>query len=475
VNSHNKRYRLFAKAEFWVSSTITFFALISLIGEVSSDAAMGDLGSENAGDRLVHYYLMEVMQILGLYASYLFLNFKVVPSLIKREKIVLNTGFIGATCICLGLLFGSLDTGFAALVMLAVYSLVKYSILYFWNNAGLIQQRFRFLAPGVLLAVPLWIISIIFLAVAEAHYGAIIAWSVIIWAGILMYSYSFLVLIPRAQTKKHPGRNFFLTFSGIIIVSELFLSIVASILEVHADLPLVILIINFFYQLLFIAPLSWIVYRRTMKSDERISSLEKELGQSSANLDFLRSQINPHFLFNALNTLYGTALQENANRTSEGIQKLGDMMRFMLQENMQDKISLTREVEYLNNYIQLQKLRTDLSPSVVISSAIQESVQMFSIAPMLLIPFVENAFKHGISFREPSYIKISLYVKDNVLLFDVSNSIHPKHGNDPEKDKSGIGLMNVKQRLELLYKNRHELIVRESAKEFFVHLTIHLS
>jgi LytS/YehU family sensor histidine kinase len=93
---------------------------------------------------------------------------------------------------------------------------------------------------------------------------------------------------------------------------------------------------------------------------------------------------------------------------------------------------------------------------------------------MLLIPFVENAFKHGISFREPSHIKINFETKDKTLNFDVYNSKHVKQENDPEKDKSGIGLNNVKQRLELLYPGKHELIIRETGKEFFVHLTLQL-
>ena len=94
---------------------------------------------------------------------------------------------------------------------------------------------------------------------------------------------------------------------------------------------------------------------------------------------------------------------------------------------------------------------------------------------MLLIPFVENAFKHGISFQEPSHIKITLEMKDNMLYFDVYNSKHPRGENDPEKGKSGIGLNNVRQRLQLLYPKKHELIVRETGKDFFVHLTIQLT
>ncbi|MDQ3276960.1 MAG: histidine kinase, partial [Bacteroidota bacterium] len=170
----------------------------------------------------------------------------------------------------------------------------------------------------------------------------------------------------------------------------------------------------------------------------------------------------------------GTAIQEGAERTSEGIEKLGDMMRFMLHENMQEKISLTREIDYLNNYISLQRLRTDTHSMVKIDAHIEQPVTPVQIAPMLLIPFVENAFKHGISFREPSHIKITLEVKDKTLNFDVYNSKHIRPENDPEKNKSGIGLNNVKQRLQVMYPRRHELIIRETGKEFFVHLTLQL-
>jgi LytS/YehU family sensor histidine kinase len=212
-----------------------------------------------------------------------------------------------------------------------------------------------------------------------------------------------------------------------------------------------------------------------VQGKEDLYTLKKELGQSHANLDFLRSQINPHFLFNALNTIYGTAIQEKAERTCEAVERLGEMMRFMLQENLQEKISLTREIEYINHYISLQKLRTDQNPIVKIDACIEPQETHAQISPMLLIPFVENAFKHGISLREPSHIRVSLDMKDKKLYFDVNNSKHTRPDNDPEKNKSGIGLSNVKQRLQLLYPGKHELIIRETGKDFFVHLTIELS
>lgn len=220
--------------------------------------------------------------------------------------------------------------------------------------------------------------------------------------------------------------------------------------------------------------LSNFVYQRQKERTANLLNLRQELGQTSAGLSFLRSQINPHFLFNILNTLYGTALQENAERTSTGIQKLGDMMRFMLHENNQDRILLAREIEYLRNYVDLQQLRTATSPAITVECEIRDALEGIYIAPMLLIPFVENAFKHGISLQERSWIKISLYESGRTLYFDVHNSMHRKPESDPEQRYSGVGLENVKQRLTMFYPKRHELVIRETTQEFFVHLTIQL-
>lgn len=225
---------------------------------------------------------------------------------------------------------------------------------------------------------------------------------------------------------------------------------------------------------LVVIPLTIFIYRRQKQRISHLVSLKKELGQTTADLSFLRSQINPHFLFNILNTLYGTALQEDAERTSAGIQKLGDMMRFMLHENNQDRILLAREIEYLRNYIDLQLLRTATSPAITVECDINDALESTYIAPMLLIPFVENAFKHGISLNEKSWIKVSLYESDGKLYFDVHNSIHRKPESDPEQRHSGVGLDNVKQRLAMLYPDRHELVIRETTQEYFVHLTVQL-
>ena len=169
------------------------------------------------------------------------------------------------------------------------------------------------------------------------------------------------------------------------------------------------------------------------------------------------------------------ALQENAERTADGVQKLGDMMRFMLQENMQEKIAVSREIDYLKNYIALQELRTQHSEDIQVTVIMPVDFCRHQIAPMLLIPLIENAFKHGISLDKKSWIKIELSCTTSGITLDIYNSLHKKSGTDPEKNNTGIGLENVRQRLQLLYPSNHSLITRESQSEYFVHLDINLN
>ncbi|GAB3928439.1 sensor histidine kinase [Larkinella terrae] len=210
--------------------------------------------------------------------------------------------------------------------------------------------------------------------------------------------------------------------------------------------------------------------RRSMNKEK--VQLQTQVSHTSAELAGLQSQINPHFLFNALNSLYATALKENSEKTADGIQKLGDMMRFMLHENNRDRIPLPKEVDYLRNYIELQRMRLDETHGIEIRVTIQEPNRDLYIAPMMLIPFVENAFKHGISLRNPSWIYITLTLDDSTIYFKVHNSRHATPVNDPEKERTGIGLENVKKRLELIYPGRYTLAIQASEQDFFVALTI---
>ncbi|WP_421795637.1 sensor histidine kinase [Haliscomenobacter sp.] len=197
-----------------------------------------------------------------------------------------------------------------------------------------------------------------------------------------------------------------------------------------------------------------------------------EVSQTSAELGALRAQINPHFLFNALNTLYAIAMKENSEKTADGIQKLGDMMRFMLQENHQNRIPLAKEIEYLHNLIEIQQLRLDDNQQIDLKINLQNPDREVFIAPMLLNPLVENAFKHGISFRNASWIYITLTHDPEHIFFKVHNSYHPKSELDPEKDSHGIGLDNVRKRLDLLYPDKHQFSIQVSEHDYFVSLIL---
>src|SRR5262249_44042658 len=135
-------------------------------------------------------------------------------------------------------------------------------------------------------------------------------------------------------------------------------------------------------------------------------------------------------------------------------------------------IDMHKEIEYLKNYIALQKLRMQSSPGIIIEDNIIEQNCNHKIAPMLLIPLVENAFKHGISLKERSWIKINLECTASKIVFEVRNSMHEKTNKDPEKDRSGIGLKNVIERLKLIYPGKFDTSVNGDGKEFFVQLAI---
>ncbi len=229
-----------------------------------------------------------------------------------------------------------------------------------------------------------------------------------------------------------------------------------------------------FIQLIFF-PLTALLFRKYDSFVGQIHSLSTQVDQGNASFDFLRSQINPHFLFNALNTLYASALIENAEKTSDGIQKLGDMMRFMLHENQLPSIPLSREIDYLRNYLDLQLLRFGSQENLDLDIQINDSQCHGEVAPMLIIPFVENAFKHGISAKEKSWIRLNLRCISGSVHLDLVNSVHPdKPISEKSREESGIGLDNVKKRLALLYPDRHQLSIIANDSDFFVHLSVQI-
>ncbi|RDC57396.1 GHKL domain-containing protein [Pedobacter chinensis] len=492
--------------EFWISTTLYILALIGICTSTTYGSGNAYRFTENQIDYSVmrNFFLPELFKISIIYISFLLFNFCFMPQLARKNNVALNvilTVLITAV---------SIVTWMIANTYSEAYRLVKYDniskaydilfgeaftyifLLYllfncyaYFSEKGLtLLGKIQFLKnysnniiPEVFTITKIWLISLMIFAVIfspKFNYELVVIWIIAPPVNIIFTFFSIYYIIPNLRKAgKGFGRYFWGNVALTTMICLLLLLLLIEFAKNGEAIPIA-LILTSISMICISTPLAWYLYKNKFEKQTEIQMLKTKLGKSDANLNFLKSQINPHFLFNALNTLFGTALQENAERTGEGIQKLGDMMRFMLHENTQDKISLTREVEYLNNYIDLQKLRTSRSADIRIDTHIEEQLNNLQITPMLLIPFIENAFKHGISLQQPSYIKITLQTKESTLYFDISNSIYIKADNDPEKLKSGIGLENVKQRLSFLYHGKHELIIRESANEFFVHLTLQL-
>ncbi|MBW8684103.1 sensor histidine kinase [Chitinophaga rhizophila] len=199
------------------------------------------------------------------------------------------------------------------------------------------------------------------------------------------------------------------------------------------------------------------------KSEQQREALKVE--NLNAELKFLKSQINPHFLFNCLNTIYSLA-HKHSVQTEHAIVKLSTILRYMIYDSNEDKVQLQQELQYLEDYIDIQRLR--MPDDIVVDYAVQGNTAGLKIAPMLLVPFVENAFKHGISYAEPSFIAIALAIEKNEMRLVVENSRFKQR----VAEKGGIGLQNVRKRLELLYADHHELEITESDNQFIVDLKI---
>jgi sensor histidine kinase YesM len=187
-------------------------------------------------------------------------------------------------------------------------------------------------------------------------------------------------------------------------------------------------------------------------------------------LDLLKTQIHPHFLFNTLNNLFGMARKGDA-ATADGIARLSHLMRYMIYDSRVDKIDLDKEIDQIQRLIELHKLRFAAEDDIAIDFKIEGKTKDICIPPMLLIPFVENAFKHGISLKQPSFVRMALAAGAGSLHFSVENSVHPRTRDD-EDPVEGMGLQNVKRRLELLYPDSHELAVRITDTSYAVELRI---
>ncbi len=204
------------------------------------------------------------------------------------------------------------------------------------------------------------------------------------------------------------------------------------------------------------------------KSNQQKLILEKQNVQSE--LALLRSQVNPHFLFNTLNTIHAF-VNSNHPKAAQAVIKLSDIMRYMLYEAAREKITLDKEIEYLNSYITLQNFRLDKSRFVEFK--LKGKTSGILIPPMLFTPFVENAFKHGKKKGKETGITIDFELINNMVLFEITNDVDPVKSEEFIKNEK-FGLKNIRRRLELLYPHKHKLEIIEKDNNFTVRLQIEL-
>ncbi len=205
---------------------------------------------------------------------------------------------------------------------------------------------------------------------------------------------------------------------------------------------------------------------KTLSKNKELQNkiLETQLQLKEQELHYLKMQIHPHFLFNTLNTIYGFALKQSV-QTPDIILKLSNLLDYILYQVNKPRVSLKEEVLHIKEYIELEKIRfKDTLKVIFVSDEIEEQLQ---VAPMLLIPFVENAFKHGGLFEGFLRIEIKVTVSKNRLDFFIRNTF-----KDHENGNSGLGLENLKKRLELHYKGNYSLETKKEGKWFNAELTI---
>ncbi len=451
----------------------------------------------------------EIGMMLIIYLAYLFINSYTIPRLfsLSLKKILKNIlwfllqffliGFVLGTALNLSIYFQhewqfhypgfsiwfNQNTSHSQLNLFASFAGVFFLLVLYFLYAGLRQLMIRYIERAddrrlyrIMITNQvtgfLTVLSIILVILTVVEYTSrtniAVYFLSFVLPGFVLFMTNTYWLFPLK------GKNSLLNLPLIarLLIFSVVLILPFALIILDFGSPSTVFLYLWAWQLFIVSPASWLVYRQRKERISKLRGLEKALVRSKADLQFLRSQINPHFLFNTLNTLYGTALQEGAANTASGIQKLGDMMRFMLHDNTRDFIQMNREIEYLKNYISFQKLRTQSSNKITIEDNIEEQNCPHQIAPMLLIPLVENAFKHGISLKEKSWIKIKLNCTEKEIRFEVRNSIHPGHVHDAEKEKSGVGLNNVTERLKLIYPDKHEIAVDKNNNEFLVKLLI---
>lgn len=209
------------------------------------------------------------------------------------------------------------------------------------------------------------------------------------------------------------------------------------------------------------------VTNRWFTEEQARKEIERE--HMKSELAFLQNQISPHFFMNTLNNIHAL-IEADQNLAQNAVLKLSDMMRYLLYESGRGTTTLKREIEFLRSYVKLMQLRVD--DSVKVNIELPEDFENVNLPPLLFISFIENAFKHGVSYREPSALSFKLLQEKDRLVFVSENSISSFHGGSITVYYGGIGLENIRKRLDLLYAGKHQLLIDNCESTFKVTLIL---
>ena len=217
--------------------------------------------------------------------------------------------------------------------------------------------------------------------------------------------------------------------------------------------------------------LAWETKLESLKEKNRIQTLEKD--KLDVELKFLRSQLNPHFLFNVLNNIYSMAIQNNQKEIAEGIENLSGIMRYMTYDSTSEEVPLSEDLRLLRNYIDLMQLNFDSIDDSFVSFNIIGNPKGHFITPTILLPLVENAFKHGMRPSEKCLVNIKMEINDQRLELYIKNTLFNQSAKSNQNEE-GIGLLNVKKILNIKYPNSHVLKLKTTDDYFLTYLEIML-
>jgi len=308
------------------------------------------------------------------------------------------------------------------------------------------------------------------------------------FTGILLFYFNYTYCVPQLLLQKKYFAYFFILFTIITLFTSI--RILYFIPEFQMDFqdkgiqnivkitngreiprmkkpPLFFKILPSLFYILLTA-ISTIIKILSEYYSNQQNKLIAEAQKNASDLIYLRKQTNPHFLFNSLNSIYSLA-HKKSDLVPDAIVTLSELMRYMLYETDNKYVFLENEINYIKNYIDLQKLRLNNIENITIN--VHGDTKNKFIEPLLLISFIENAFKYGTDYKGAAYVKIRISIVDNDLDFFVENKIE-KITIDPKN--SGIGLSNIESRLKLLYPNSHKLTISETGNKYTVHLSLHL-